>query len=145
MKSMKELLLGLWAAVRLGAELLWDTAMAHWNVAPERCRRIFCGIVAVILILFAISAWAENKPDSSFGLIRTEAGVVFACYLDTGTPRSAGFSNDVYTCLVMQLMGEGVYMSRGGVTYCTNSGEQEGLPLYQCGTYEDMRELAIGV
>jgi hypothetical protein len=143
---MKELLLGLWAAVRLGAEALWDTATAHWNVAPERCRRIFCCIVAVILILFAISvvAHAENAADSSFGLIRTGDGVVFACYLEAGSPAERGYSSDVYTCLVMQLMGEGVYMSRGGVTYCTNSGEFEGQPVYQCGRYEDMRELATG-
>jgi len=130
MKSMKELLLGLWAGIRLGAELLWDTATAHWNVAPEKCRRYFCIIVAVLLVLAAISvASAENAADSSFGLIRTDEGVVFACYIEAGSPRQAGFSSDVYTCLVMQLMGEGVYMSRGGVTYCTNSGEQEGQPL----------------
>lgn len=143
---MKDLLLGLWASIRIGAELLWDTAMAHWNVAPERCRRIFCCIVAAILILFAISvvAHAENAPDSSYGLIRTDQGVVYACYLDAGNPAERGFSSDIYTCLVMQLMGEGVYISRGGVTYCTNSGEHEGQPVYQCGSYEDMRELAGG-
>ncbi len=142
---MKDLLLGLWASIRLAAEVLWDTATAHWQVAPEKCRLWFCAIVAVLLILGAISvASAENMPDSSFGLIRTGEGVIFACYLDNGTPAERGFSSDVYTCLVMQVMGEGVYMSRGGVTYCTNSGEQEGQPLYQCGSYKDMRELAIG-
>lgn len=142
---MKDLLLGLWASIRLAAEVLWDTATAHWQVAPEKCRLWFCAIIAVLLILGTISAVsAENAADSSFGLIRTSEGVIFACYLDAGIPAERGYSSDVYTCLVMEVMGPGVYMSRGGVTYCTNSGEYEGQPTYQCGAYKEMRELAIG-
>jgi len=141
---MKDLLLGLWAAVRLGAEALWDTATAHWNVAPERCRRIFCGIVAVLLILFAISvlagaARAENAPDSNFGFIGTEHGVTFACYVSN--PSESLPAGVVYTCLVLQAMGPGLNVSTGQVSYCTLTGDRA----YTCGEYEEMRKLSIGI
>jgi hypothetical protein len=120
-----------------------EIGLDYWDVLSARSKWIAIIVLAVVLLSFSTCVFAQNAPDSNFGLVRYPGGVTMACYTPNGVPESS----NIYTCLVTQQVGEDQWVTQGQVTFCTIVGVDgaSGKPMFECGNYEAMETLSKGI
>jgi len=136
-KDLKEIAGGITAV----AHAAWELGTDWWDISSAKQKWVVVIVGAIVLLSLSRCASAEDAPDSNFGLLMS-GSTMWACYTSNGLP----VSGTVYTCLLLEAAGQGLFITQGRVGFCTVQGvTAEGTPEFVCGSYADMEKLNIGV
>lgn len=141
---MKDVLLGLWSAVRIAAQVGWEYTKKWWNKASVNQRTIVVLVVAVILMIGMVRCVAaQPNADSGFGLVVGGGGYGAACYVENGVPETGM----VTPCLLGILGPNNQLLIDGNITFCTVTGiDTASVPTWECApSFSEAKAKTVGI